>query len=91
MPKVRNSEDGQLMSVFDFVAAHFHAWKRDRVRREVQKSLRVLGRAVVATQCHVAFGTRPTTCTSHDGACRVLENVKSRDARKTRLDIVGNR
>lgn len=85
VPKVRSSEDGQLMSVFDFVAAHFHTWKRDRVRREVQESLRVLGRAVVATQCHVAFGTRPTTCTSHEGACRVLENVKIRDARKSTL------
>lgn len=78
VPKVRTTEDGQLISLFDFVAAHFDDWKRDRVRREVQESLRVLGRAVVATQSHVAFGTRDTTCASLEAANRVLEHLKHR-------------
>ncbi|GAQ89736.1 hypothetical protein KFL_005560140 [Klebsormidium nitens] len=68
VPEVRTTEDGELMSVFDVVAAHFRDWKRDRIRREVHESLRSLGRGVVATQCRVNFGTRPTICANREGS-----------------------
>jgi hypothetical protein len=80
VPKVRTTVDGRYVSLFDFVAAHFVEWRRDRVRREVHQSVLELSGSIVTISKKVKFGTRSTICAGEETAASVLQHIKNRDS-----------